>query len=274
MSPRPSWQSRYRTSGLRRERFRSGKLFTPTPTERPGFRLSVPKPVWLGLGLAGLVGVAGWFFFLSPTFAIERIDVVGDVTPEVQAEVNSLYGKNLLTYSSGGMADRLRSAQSSIRDLQVFKGLPDTIRLEIALRDPVLAWRSQDQLYLIDAAGVAFQVANPEERITERGLVTVVDTANQPVIIGEQHIRRELVAFIRQLGSDFSRKFPLTVDRIEVGQSTFELTLVTSAGWRVVVDSTRTLDPQLDALISIFASFHDNIKEYVDLRIEGRAYFK
>ncbi|MBI4032600.1 hypothetical protein HY374_02745 [Candidatus Berkelbacteria bacterium] len=274
MAPRPSWQTRYRTRGVGREQFRNPKIFAATPGGESHRTFTVPRPVWLGLGVAVLVAALGWVLFLSPTFAIEQIDVVGEVTPEVQGEINQLYGKNLLTYSASGMAARLRTAQTSIRDLQVFKGLPRTLRLELALRDPVLAWKSGDQTYLLDEHGIAFQVPAIEERIKDLELVTIVDTGLQPVVLGEQLIRRELVDFATDVGSTFPKRFPLTIDRLEVGQSTLELVMVTSAGWRVFLDTTRQLDPQLQSLTKVFETFHDQIKEYVDLRIEGRAYFK
>ncbi|MBI2589988.1 hypothetical protein HYW32_03145 [Candidatus Berkelbacteria bacterium] len=263
--PQPNW----------RERYRHPKIYRATPTYVQPVKIRLdPKLIGMSVGLILFSGLI-WLILFSKLFMIQQIDIVGTVTPEVQTEITNLYGKNLLTYSSGGMERRLKEAQSSIREVQVYKGLPRTLRIEIAVRTPILAWRSGDTTYLLDEQGIAFQ-AGVGVAVDEQGksLITVVDNFRQPIVLGKQLVRRQFITMAAELSRTFPVQFPLIIDRLEVGQTTFELVVVTNAGWKAYFDTTRDLEPQLESLKKIFENFHDAIKEYVDLRIVGRAYYK
>lgn len=226
------------------------------------------------LATAAIAALA-WLLFVSPAFAIRRIDVVGSVTPDVLTEIQQLQGRNLLSYSTGSMTERLRSAQSSIKQLAVSKGLPDTLRIEVGLRTPVLRWQSADEEYLLDGEGIPFKRgAGYTQTSADELAPLVVDKAVQPVIIGQRFISPNFVALVTELHHDFPLRFPVGIDRFELGESTFSLTLVTDAGWTAQFDTGRAIEPQLTALGEVFAKFHEGIKESVDLRVEGRAFYR
>lgn len=275
MSPRPSWRDRYQRGSVGRSRLVHPKIYGTTPRERPTFRLSIGIKVWAISAAVFATLCVAWFLFLSPAFAIQRIDVVGTVTPDVLSEIQQLQGKNLLAYSSGNMDEKLRGAQSSIRTLEISKGLPNTLRIELVLRTPVLRWKSGDETYFIDANGEAFQRGEGYVSPTDdRPVPEIVDTYAQPVVSGRPIIRKELVAFVETLDREFPSKFPVGVRNYEIGESTLQLALVTEPGWKILLDTTRPVDAQLEATKQVFERFHDQIREYVDLRVEGRAYFK
>lgn len=273
--PRPNWSERYQRQVRSRGKYVHPKIYGTTPRVARPATVQISTKTWALVSASLAVCALGWFLFASPAFAIRRIDVVGAVTPDVVAEIQSLQGKNLLRYSTGSMTGRLRQSQSSIRDLTVFKGLPDTLRIEIGLRDAVLRWQSTDQEYLIDAAGIPFRRgAGYTETTTQASAPLVVDTAGQPVVVGKPIVSQQFSDFVRQANREFPSRFPLEVDRFELGESTFEVRLVTKDGWYVFFDTNRPVEAQLDALGKVFTAFHDDIKQYVDLRIEGRAYYQ
>ncbi len=251
------------------------RILRPTAANRiPPRRITVPKGVWIGLGCAVVATALGWFLFGSRFFRVDKIEVVGSVTDAVRADIDALSGVNVLTYSTGGIESRLTKAQPSIGTLLISKGLPRTLRVEVTLRVPVLAWQSGDERDLVDADGTVFRDVDGPSGTAAAGLPLVVDTARQPVTQGSALVSRQFVMFLRAADDTFRSKFPVAVDRYELGQSSFEVALVTAEGWRALLDTTREPGPQLAGLQQVFERFHGDIHEYVDLRVPGRAYFK
>ena len=185
MSPRSSWRDRYQGSAARHGRYLHPKIYGTTQREaEPTFHIEFDLRIWALITTASAVLLAAWFLFFSPAFAIETIDVVGTVTPDILQDIQSLQGKNLLAYSSGSMTTRLRGAQSSIRTLAISKGLPNTLRIEVVQRTPVLRWTSGETKYLIDAHGEAFQRGMGfTETADDDPIPEVVDEFKQPVVM-------------------------------------------------------------------------------------------
>lgn len=273
---RPQWNQRYQQRASSRSAYVHPKIYGATPrAERAKFQVHVSLRIWAVMSATAAIGALGWLLFASPAFAIRQIDVVGSVTPDVLTEIQQLQGRNLLGYSTGSMTQKLRASQSSISQLAVYKGLPDTLRIEVGLRTPVLRWKTGDDEYLLDAEGIPFRRgAGYTQTSADDSAPLVVDLAKQPVVVSKRFMSPDFIKLVSQLHHDFPLRFPVGVDHYELGQSTFSLTLVTSAGWKAEFDTNRSIEPQLTALGEVFAKFHDGIKESVDLRVEGRAYYK
>lgn len=145
--------------------------------------------------------------------------------------------------------------------------------VSVDLRQPVLVWRSQGKDFLIDKTGVVY-TADVSELKSIKDLPLVEDTMNQPVTPGSAFVTPQFVGFINDLNQKFSETFPIKVEKFTVRETTFEIELHTSEGWYAILDTNRLIDPQLLGLESVFEKFGSDIKEYIDLRIEGKAYFK
>lgn len=50
--------------------------------------------------------------------------------------------------------------------------------------------------------------------------------------------------------------------------------MVTSEGWKIILDTIRSYETQLNNLIKVLRTTKSPPKEYVDLRIEDRVYYK
>ncbi len=273
MSPQPSWRTKYR-SRASRGRYRNPGIYERTPKNQASRLPKIPRKFWVAAAALVLSGGLVWFLFFSQVFAIEEVKIVGAVTPEVDQKLQTLHGRNLLTYSATDLRQELATSQSSVRELEIFKGLPDTLRIDIALRDPVFVWERGEERYFVDKEGIVFQLNDEPAAQAAEVLVHVRDGQQQPVTLGQALVGSGFVTFVAELARTFPVKFPLEIDHLELGQTTFELTVVTKAGWRALLDTTRQLEPQLDALQQVFEKYHDRIKEYVDLRIPERAFFK
>ncbi len=265
---------RFSAKANRSSRYLHPKIYGKTP------KIEVPKELFLNarffkflLPFGILLGVA-WFIFGSSYFKIKEINIVGSVTASVKAEIDSLEDKNLLTYSARGMTDKIKKSQSSIKDLNIYKGFPDSLRVEVVMRDPQMSWKSQGKTYLIDNDGVAFQAGEGELVTFENKLPEVVDPYAQPVTLGSKLVSKGFIQFAKELNTNFEKRMPIKIQEIQVGETTLEAAVVTDRGWKALFSTTRSSEAQIDSLIKIVEQFHDDIKEYVDLRIAGRAYYK
>lgn len=258
-----------------RAAYRNPKIHRATPNVSAPWRIAIPIRFWIGLVIVAILGGASWFIFGSSFFRIQRIDVLGGANEVVQTEIHSLFNTNILTYSTKGMTAKLKADQSSIKDLHISKGLPHTLRVGVELRTPVMRWQHGDAHDLLDEDGTLFQYGDTTlNGVSIETLPMVVDLQNQPGTQGQQLMSRQFVVFIRHTNDFFHDHFPIPIDHFEIGQSSFEVTLVTKDGWKALLDTTRQPEPQLQALQQVFEHFHGDIHEYVDLRVSGRAYFK
>lgn len=265
---------RFNSKSSRRERYLHPKIYGRTP------KIEIPKEL-IGnkyfvkvLFLIMFLGAIVWFIFGSEYFKIKEINIVGSVTASVKKEIDLLEGKNILTYSTKGMVGRIKNAQSSIKDLNIYKGLPDSLRVEVVMRDPKMIWKSNNISYLIDSEGVAFQAGEGELVTFEGRLPEVVDPRSQKVELGKKLVSVGFIDFVKNLNIVFEKKMPIKIKEIKVGETTLEIEVLTSKEWKVLFSTTRGPDTQIEALIKIVEEYHDQIKEYIDLRVAGRAYYK
>jgi cell division septal protein FtsQ len=105
-----------------------------------------------------LCGAATYGVAVSSIFGYRQI-VVDDhrFTPTYTVEdvVGLAKGTNLFALSTDRLAGALRSL-TTVRDATVSVELPDTVRVSLDEREPVLVWAIGDRRYLVDGEGVLF----------------------------------------------------------------------------------------------------------------------
>lgn len=251
-----------------RGNFHSPKIYQTTPVIRKGIYIS-PKLVFAVLILA-VVGYVAHFVFLGNFFRVKEIIIEGSDSEESQTEINKLKGKNILLFSSKNIEKRVSNNEPGIFAITVLRGIPDTLRIKIQDREARMVWESEGKAFLVDKNGVIF--IRPSVSI--EGLPYVVDTANLPVEEGRQVAGEHFIRFVKELKENFVSKTGLDIAKMQIGESTFNLEVFTSPGFRVIFDTTREADTQLEALSIILRDHRDKIKEYADVRVEGWGYYK
>jgi hypothetical protein len=105
-----------------------------------------------------LLATAGaiWGVVASPVFGVRSVQVEGaDLTGDdaVQAALD-LDGAatNAFTLATDRLRERLLTLPA-VADAEVTVGLPGTVRVRVTEREPVLAWRHDAALYLVDRDG-------------------------------------------------------------------------------------------------------------------------
>ena len=117
------------------------------------------SPVRAGAILAMLVS-AGAIYGLAagPAFGYGRVEVAGAmVTPRaaVEAMLGLKKGTNLVGLATEPLEDQLRNIPS-VADANISVGLPDTVRVEITERRPIVVWAAAGHRFVVDDGGILF----------------------------------------------------------------------------------------------------------------------
>jgi POTRA domain, FtsQ-type len=113
----------------------------------------------------------------SPVFAFQHLDVTGATwtnPADVQALLGVSDGTNLVTLQTDDLAGRLE-ALPAVRSAEVSVLLPNTLRVRLDERQPILVWQTGSARFLVDAAAVAF-VQLAAGAPVPNGLPTIIDT--------------------------------------------------------------------------------------------------
>jgi len=99
------------------------------------------------------------------------------------------------------------------------------------------------------------------------------------VNLGTQFLSPVFVKFVTQLATDLPTisaqiQVPITLTNIDVEESTLQTTAQTAEGFKILFDTTRPVDSQLAALKKVLSEHRSEVTEYVDVRVQGWAYYK
>lgn len=252
-------------------RFVSPKLFTAPPHStqpRRFFRRGLPWFVGIG-ALGGLV----WLLIGSDVFTIRTVVIEGSVNGAIRSSLEQLKGTNLIVLSTGQLERSLPTGQSSLKLLHLVKGFPDTLRVNVSVRSPVLGWQSGDQRVLIDGDGVAFTLEDSVSNSAAE-LPNVVDRRAQPVTLGTVIVPRAFVRFVAELNPAVAARTGRTVQELSIDETTRAIDVRIDVPLTIRFSTSRSVTTQLDALSAVLDRYRDQIHESVDLRVEGRVFYK
>lgn len=223
-----------------------------------------------------LILVLAYILFLSPIFKIKEIKVSGNQAISNEDIQNSLDNQSNLFLATGSKLRKiLISDFPRILSIEVDKNIAKkTIDLEIVEREEMGIF-CKEECYYIDKEGVIFEKA-PQ---TSGTLILVIkDNSKGEVEIGRSVIDKEFITELIELRSYLPDQFGLKVlDFIIESDTSQDLKMNTNEGWYILFDKSRDFKNQVQALELVL---EEKIKdqrenlEYVDLRIENRAYYK
>ena len=257
----------------RKNNFRNPKIYYSTPKKEHDVNIS---PFFIKIVLLIIItGVIIWFFFFSSFFKIKNIEISGTLNPEVKNAIEKFYGKNILIIRSGKIEEDLTKMQTSIKSIQVSRGIPDTLKVQVYVRDPQIAWQTQGKTYYIDDSGIVFDLTQNESVANSINSIPLVeDTQNIAIKTGTKLVTSDFVEFTKELAKKLKDDNDITVNKLKVSETTFQLEIETDQNFKIIVSTTESLDNQMAALNRVLDEKKQDIKEYVDLRIIGRVYYK
>lgn len=232
-----------------------------------------PRNLWtkfisIFLMVVILLGGLVYFLFYSSYFKIKNIIVENSTNQEIIDDLNRLQGENILLFSRAKIEKEIIAQAPEITNLKVTRGLPDTLKIRQEERLSKIAWVSDNKKYLLGGDGVIFKEAQ------ETNLPYVVDDKNIPVGIGQQVASENFINFLIETFVNFPQTVGFNINHFEISETIFQLDAVTDRGWKIVFDTTRPASGQLVDLNKFLSEHKDEVQEYVDLRVEGRVYYK
>lgn len=154
--------------------------------------------------LAVVVGGV-WLFFFSQVLAVKQVQVIGNdqlSVETVRAAAGDLEGEQLARLELSALETRIQ-ALAEVRDAEVTRHWPDTVRIEIEERVAIAVVEIGNELRGLDADGVVFDRYRQPPADLPR-----VDTAPA----AGRDALREAAAVVAALPTDIARK----VDHVEV----------------------------------------------------------
>jgi cell division septal protein FtsQ len=122
----------------------------------------------------------------TPAFGYGRIEVAGTVVTEpgaVEAMLGLVKGTNLVGLATEPLEDQLRNLPS-IADATISVGLPDTVRVVVIERRPIVIWAAAGHRCVVDDAGILFADVGKTPPPGIAGLPIVTDDRRAAATLG------------------------------------------------------------------------------------------
>lgn len=254
----------------KRQSFRQPKIYSVTNKEPNILKINT-NFLWFMIIVLILVIVA-WFIFYSEYFKIKSIILEGEVNESVKNDINAFYGKNIFLFTVSGQDERLKDSQTSIDKLNIVKGIPDTLKVEVFVRKPEIRWKTGDKTYYIDKNGVLFDLELSSEEYNKIPLVS--DDRNLQVVPGNKMVTNDFVEYVKTISAKLPELVKKEIEEIKINETTLFLEIKLKDGYRIYFDTLGNTDDQLKILSKIIENHNNEVKEYIDLRVTNRGYYK
>lgn len=247
-----------------------GGILLPKTFNPPQERGKKPFPKILKVLIVFLIIILGlgYLFFYSSIFKVKNIIVDSSLGENSQSVLEKFKGKNIFFLNLKQIQKEL-AKQPDIEKVKIQRGLPDTIKISAESFQAKIVWRSRMHSYLVNANGLVFKEV---EGMTDLPIVS--DNNELEVKLQSAVVSANFITFIQDLSSKFPQKIGFNLTHFEINETIFQVDGVTDQGWFIKFDTTRSVDDQLDTLSKLLAEKKSEINEYVDVRVEGRVYYK
>lgn len=213
-----------------------------------------------------------YFLFWSSFFRIKDFLVEGNSLVATQKLIESLpKDENIFRVKTSSLENKLKTEFPEIKDVKIYRGIPNALKIVVLEHDNKLVWQTGGRRFFLSSQGVVSRELPPEEG---SALPMVIDTKNFTVLSRQSVVSPSFVSFIENVNNNLNSRTNLNPDHFEVMDTTFDVNLIIKEGFYIKLNSLRSSDVQLDNLKTILISKRDQIHEYVDMRINGWAYYK
>lgn len=239
---------------------------------KPKKEFKTPKVNFKLLMYVVLVIVALYYIFLSGKFQIKEVIVEGNNL--ITSDSLSLYahkGSNILFINSSNIRKQILTENPQIQDVQIIRGIPDAVKIVVLENENKIMWQTGGIKYLVSTQGGITKKVEEGETFS---FPLISDSKNLPVALGQNIVSPNFIAFILNINDKFFEATNIKPTYFEVPQTTFDVYLYTEAGFFVKFNSMRSSSKQLENLKKVLVEKRGDVTQYVDLRIDGWAYYK
>lgn len=250
--------------------------------------LQTPKRNWSGLFKAlrvvlviAIFAGATYAIWFSGWFTVKRVIVEGThfTSPEaIKGEVP--LGMNIWFISKDDLSSRVLQ-ESIVQSVAIFRGIPDSLKVVVKEKDPIILWMSGSTTAALDSAGnamVVYENSQMPPPTSDIGVILtplprVVDTKSLSIALNQQITSARFVKFVQDVQQQIAKSLPqVHPDHYEVVDTTYELTMIAKEGMQVQFDVLGKSDVQVRNLTRLVQQQKVALTEHVDLRISRWAY--
>jgi len=182
-----------RAASSRMQKRKSPRRRIDVPLNIPGAEVRLPSiPMvhlgWRAISLLMVVMMAASLILIwkAPVFQVNAIEAEGlqRLTAGDLNAVLATFGKSVFSLDPKGLEEALQQAFPELSSASVKVGLPSSVKVVVAEREPVIAWSQDGTEFWLDAEGVSFpprgNPANPLVRVEGHGDLPILDSDTSP----------------------------------------------------------------------------------------------
>lgn len=252
-------------------RYRSPKIYVPQK-QKEKREIKLPVAFYKFIFFLIVLLALSYYLFLSPQFRIKEMIVEGTnllSAEDVKAALPQ--DQNIFRFNVGYNEKKLLAKFPEIKEVQIYRGIPNALKIVVLEREGRVIWQSGETKYLLSSQG---EIAKVFPADYPSDLPLIIDSHSLPVVVGDKLVSPNFIAFIVNVFSTFYGEVNIKPTTFEIGETTFDVVLKTDAGFYVKLNSLRSSKKQLENLKTVLMAKRADVHEYVDLRIDGWAYYK
>jgi cell division septal protein FtsQ len=234
------------------------------------------KRVGIGIAVVALI----WVIFFSGWLNARSISLQGkhSLTRETVADNVEDYldrfptQRNILFLQTEELASYIQQQHPTLQKVNINRTLLMGISVAITESQPALIWQTGSKSWLVGEDGRVLRFA--EEGDASFG--QVIDTAQLDVKAGDKVVDANFVDFTRAVYSGAQEK-GLTIEQVSIGETTRELLVAVRGGVVIKMAVERGAGEQLEAYLKTIETAKREgkpVREYVDVRVVGKTYYK
>lgn len=253
------------------KQFRSPLVFNEKK-KKPKKELKLPEIKLKYIAYFVILLIIIFYVFFSNKFKIKEVIVEGNKT--ISSEYLTSYvdkDSNILFFNSKKVKAKILVENPQISNVEIIRGIPDAVKIVVLEHENKLIWQSNGINYLISTQGKITKQIGAEEVYD---YPQIVDSKNLPVTLGSDIVSPNFIAFATNIYNKFFETTNIKPTFYTVPETTFDLNLGTEAGFYVKFNTMRGSAIQLENLKRVLVAHRQDVHEYVDLRIDGWAYYK
>ena len=248
--------------------------------------------IFIGLALAM---VTGYLLFFTPylqitdvsvnglrTIAPEEVESLMDSVPigrqaavfqnifSVFKFINIRQQKNIIFFDVDTAQDKILAQFPVIKSVAIRKDYPHKLTFDLVERSPIGTWCFNDKCRYFDDDGVLWG-----RSLRSSGSLLLIVEDKRGDIDTPDRIGLNLLDGINTIIAGFDN-IGIRIKNIEIPAGSInDLKVYAAEGYYILTDSSSNMDTQLDTLRIFLKNKDTNFHpEYIDIRIEGRVYYK
>ena len=246
------------------------------------------KRILISLAFFCLLAGSAYFLIWSPVLWIKEIEVrplassmsVKEIVQENLDEKiwQVIPQKSFLLVPLEKIRKEILERFPEIKEVVISKKIPNLLIVEVSERQSIGIWCQTEstttepvirQCFCLDKEGIIFRES---PLISGSFILNIFNFKKEPAVLGEKVASPEMVDFILKTAQGLFLK----IDNFEI-ISPEDLRARTSDGWQIYFNPTYSANRQINALKTVLKEKikeNANSLEYIDLRIDGRVYYK